>query len=180
MTRTEKKLTRLASAIEKLGIHFCPVCDAPHNTRSQLVTDLDGYLHFHNHAGKEFYVCAKCTPDWLKSRKRMIHRKDCGLSICSWILEQRVYTADHPHHEIAIELCAGQDLRFDLLLWRQSHAARKVFHGRTESELLESLNYRWNEEARAISQRVLDYIDHVRSGGKAWKEVWPPELEAAA
>lgn len=181
MTDTATKLARLTAAVAKLGIHFCPVCDEPHNTRSQITSDLDGYLLVHTRSGTEFCVCAKCMPSWQRTRKHLIHRKELGLSIASWILEQRVYGANHLQHEIAVELCACQDLRFDLLYWRRSHAARGVLHGHTEAKLLESLGYRWDREAQAINQSVLDYIDHVRAGGKVSQDVWPPlALEVAA
>ena len=176
----EKTLQRYEKAFRKLGIAFCPICEEPHNTRSNLHADLDGYIHFSLTNEESVYVCPGCALAWAKRRKRLISNHKFGFALASWILEQRVYEATHPHHEHAVELSEAYDIRFDLLLWRRAKAAGMVLHGRTEERLLASLGYTWNLKARQINTHVLDYIDFVRGGGKVEDDAWPPKFEKEA
>lgn len=172
----EKTLRRFETALHKLGIAFCPICEEPHNTRSIVVSDLDAYIHFTLNKDDSVFVCAGCALDWLKRRRRLISDRKLGVALASWILEQRVYEAQHPMHEHAVALCEAYDIRFDLILWRQAKSAALVLHGRTEERLLASLGYQWDEKARLLPRQVLDYIDHVRAGGKVEDQTWPPAL----
>ena len=177
----EETLERFSAALAKLGIAFCPECETPHNTRSQLESDLDGYLNITTKKGDFVHICAGCAVAWLKKSRRKVADQKLGSALSSWILDQRVYESTHTQHEQAVALCEAFDIRFDLLLWRRAKAAAGVLHGQTEGRLLESLAYRWDLESRQINAQVLDYIDHVRAGGKVCAEAWPPEmLEQAA
>ena len=49
-------------------------------------------------------------------------------------------------------------------------------HGRTEEALLASLGYQWDLASRQINAHVLEYIAHVRDGGKTAEDAWPPSL----
>ncbi len=176
---TEQSLARLSAALTKLGIAFCPECGEPHNIYSQRTPDLDGNITFFTNKGEELHVCAGCAAAWLKKSRRKIAPKKYGFSIASWILEQSVHDADHPHHEVAIELCAAYDIRFDLLMLRRAKVSALEQRCWSEAQLLESLGYRYDLEARKINKAVLDYIDHVRAGGKPETADWPPVKKAA-
>ena len=175
------KLTieRIAAGLTKLGIDFCPSCGEPHNTLSIRGSDLDGYIGFSMSKGGDVHVCAACAPEWLKKNKRKIAPRKLGFALASWILDQSVHDADHQKHEVAVALCAAHDIRFDLLLHRRAKASRTELHFWTEEQLLESLGYQWDLEARQINKAMLDYIEHVRAGGKCSDLAWPPVKKAA-
>lgn len=169
---------KIEKALTKLGICFCPVCNEPHNTRSEMTSDQEGFIYFHL-ADKSVYVCPQCATAWLKHRRSRLNVRKLGLSLSSWILDNRVYETTHPFHEYAVELCASNDIRFDLLLWRRSRAAANVLHGRTEEGLLATLGYKWDIQSRNLNRLVLEYIDHIRAGGRIEDGVWPPQILAA-
>lgn len=57
----EKTLQRYEKAFQKLGIAFCPNCEEPHNTRSNLHTDIDGYIPFTLANDESAFVCPGCA-----------------------------------------------------------------------------------------------------------------------
>ena len=171
---------QLIAALTKLGIDFCPVCDEPHNTLASRRSDLDGFIHFEMADGAEVHVCAGCAAEWVKKNKRKIPLRKLGFAIASWILDQEAYDASHPKHEDAVALCAAHDVRFDLLLHRRAKAStRTSLHFWSEEQLLQSVGYVFDLEARHINKAVLDYIDHIRNGGKCSEKAWPPVKKAA-
>ena len=172
----DKALQRIEAALAVLGIVFCPVCETPHNTRSREDSDLDGWIAIQLLQGEFIHLCAGCTQHWLTRHRALVQPRKLGFALASWILEQKIYHADHPLHETAITFCEYYDLRFDLLLFRRAKAAAGEVHGRSEEALMASLGYPWDLASRQINAHVLEYITHVRDGGKTADDAWPPSL----
>lgn len=181
MESSTPSLERIAAALEKLGVAFCPACGEPHNTLSIRKSDLDGFIHFELTSGADAYLCTGCAPDWLKKNKRKIPARKLGFAIASWILDQQACDADHPAHEEAVALCAIHDVRFDLLLHRRAKASSSRMSLRfwNEEQLLQSVGYDFDLEARQINKSVVEYVDHIRNGGKCHSREWPPVKKVA-
>ena len=174
--RNDKALQRIEAALTLLGIVFCPVCENPHNARSHEDTDLDGRISIQLLEGEFVHLCAGCAQHWIGRHRDSVLPRKLGFALASWILDRQIYQSDHPLHETAIAFCEYLDLRFDLLLFRRAKAAAGEMHGRTEESLLASLGYQWDLAARLINAHVLEYIAHVREGGKTTEDAWPPSL----
>lgn len=98
----DKALQRIEAALAVLGIVFCPICETPHNTRSREDTDLDGWIAIQLLEGEFVHLCAGCTQNWLTRHRASVQPRKLGFALASWILDRKIYHADHPLHETAI------------------------------------------------------------------------------